>query len=116
MVPDVLDVMGRLVGELPRLLHQRGNGRGQRSATTAITANSTTVTAAQRATFFPTNHHTAGSSPKATKKATPIKRSIDDTAARPRTALYVTATPADAVRPTKNGECQSNRRRGGPTG
>src|SRR5690349_8740298 len=85
-------------------------------ATTAITANSTAVTAAQRGTLFPTNHDTAGSSPRARKKATPIKMSIDDAAARPRSATYVTATPADAVRPTKNGECQLNRRPGGPTG
>lgn len=85
-------------------------------ATTAITARSTAVTAAQRGTFFPTIHDTAGSSPTAIKKATPIRMSMEDAAARPRSALYVTATPADAVSPTKNGECQLNRRLGGPTG
>src|ERR1700719_3188889 len=93
-----------------------GMAAASKLAITAITATSTAVTAAQRGSFLPTSHDTAGSSPRATKNATPIKSSIDDAAARPRTTPYVTATPADAVSPTKKGECQLNRGPAAPTG
>ena len=56
---------------------------------------STAVTAAQRGSLLPANHDTAGSSPTATKKAIPIKSSIDDTAP---TAAYCAVRDGDTRR------------------
>src|SRR5271165_1627220 len=77
---------------------------------------STTVTAAHRGNLRLISHDTAGSSPSETKNATPISSSIDETRTRPRTTAKVTATPAAALIPTKNGDRLSSGGPGGPRG
>ena len=78
-------------------------------ATSMKTTVTTMVTAAQRGSLRLTSHDTAVSSPSAKNIATPINTNTDDIDPRTRTAPYVSATPADAVNPTTNGERRLNR-------
>jgi hypothetical protein len=68
-------------------------------ATRTNTTTTTKATAAHRGNLRLTSHDIAGSSPRAKKNATPINKSADDADPRTRTAAYVTATPADAIKP-----------------
>src|SRR5271166_3960295 len=93
-----------------------GTAAASAAAMTPNDATSTTVTAAHRGNLRLISHDTAGSSPSETKNATPISSSIDDTRTRPRTTAKVTATPAAALIPTKNGDRLSSGGPGGPRG
>ena len=81
-----------------------GTAAATNPAMTAAAASRITITAVQRGSRRRVSQFTAGSSPAAMNRARPMRTSTDRALISSSTSPYVTATPAAAAMPTKNGE------------
>ena len=93
-----------------------GTAAAMNPAIAATITNSTTITADHRGSRRFTRNDTAGSIPMARNRATPISRKTSDAIQNIHNTSTVTATPAVAARPMKNGERQLNRGPSRPIG